>query len=71
MTRYMAIQSVPGLTEQEFRQVFSTPRGWKPGGGATILKVYCDLDRGKGVHGVRGGPAVPFRGLDETGRLVL
>ena len=47
MTRFMAIQSVPGLTEQEFRQVFSTPRGWKPGGGATILKVYCDLDRGK------------------------
>lgn len=47
MPRFLAIHSVPGITEEEFRHALSEARRWRPDGRATILKVYCDLGRGK------------------------
>ena len=47
MARFLAIHSVPGMTEDEFRQALSEVGRWRPDGRTTILKVYCDLARGK------------------------
>ena len=47
MARFMAIQTVPGITEAAFREKLAEARRWRPSGQTTILKVYCDLASGK------------------------
>ena len=47
MARFLAIHSVSGMTEEEFRHALSEAGRWRPDRHTTILKVYCDLGRGK------------------------
>ena len=47
MARFVAIHSVPGLTEEKFQEALGEVKKWRPDRRTTILKVYCDLDQGK------------------------
>jgi len=47
MARFIAIHSVPGLTEEGFREKLSGVAKWRPDRRTTILKVYGDLNSGK------------------------
>lgn len=47
MARFIAIHSVSGLTEEEFREKLGAVRKWRPDRRTTILKVYGDLTRGR------------------------
>ena len=43
----MAVHSVPGVTEEQFRQVLGEAKKWRPDRRTTIIKVYCNLAEGK------------------------
>ena len=47
MARFIAIHTVPGITEDQFNQVLSAVRKWRPDSRTTILKAYCNLAEGK------------------------
>jgi hypothetical protein len=46
MTRFIAIHNVPGITEEDFQEKLNAVRKWRPDRRTTILKVYCDLQKG-------------------------
>ena len=64
MARFIAIHNVPGITEEDFRDKLNAVRKWRPDRRTTILKVYGDLEKRPPGFRVRGGGAVPLRGLD-------
>ena len=47
MTRFIAVHSVPGITEEAFREKLDAVRKWRPDRRTTILKVYGDLENGR------------------------
>ena len=47
MARFMAIHSVPEITEEKFREALAEARNWRPDRRTTIVKVYCNLAEGK------------------------
>ena len=47
MARFIAIHSVPGMSEENFREALSEAKKWRPDRRTTILKVYCNLEEGK------------------------
>ena len=47
MARFLAIHSVSGFTEEQFREKLSAVSKWRPDRRTTILKVYGDSERGK------------------------
>ena len=47
MARFIAIHTVPGITEEAFREKLNTTRKWRPDQRTTILKVYGDLEQGR------------------------
>jgi hypothetical protein len=49
MVRFMAIHSVPGITEARFRETVEDVSRWRPDRRTTILKVYCNLEQGRVV----------------------
>jgi hypothetical protein len=46
MARFIAIHSVPGITEEDLREKLDAVRKWRPDRRTTILKVYGDLQKG-------------------------
>ena len=46
MARFIAIHSVPGITETQFRDKLDAVKKWRPDRRTTILKVYGDLTNG-------------------------
>jgi hypothetical protein len=46
MARFIAIHSVPGITEADFREKLDAVRKWRPDRRTTIVKVYGDLQKG-------------------------
>ena len=47
MSRFVAIHSVPGITEEAFRDKLDAVKKWRPDRRTTILKVYGDLRTGR------------------------
>ena len=47
MSRFVAIHSVPGITEEAFRDKLDAVKKWRPDRRTTILKVYGDLSTGR------------------------
>ena len=47
MSRFVAIHSVPGITEEAFRDKLGAVKKWRPDRRTTILKVYGDLSTGR------------------------
>ena len=47
MTRFVAVHSVPGITEEAFRDKLDAVRKWRPDRRTTVVKVYGDLENGK------------------------
>ncbi len=47
MSRFVAIHSVPGITEEAFRDKLDSVKKWRPDRRTTILKVYGDLSTGR------------------------
>ena len=47
MSRCVAIHSVPGITEEAFRDKLDAVKKWRPDRRTTILKVYGDLSTGR------------------------
>ena len=47
MSRFVAIHSVPGITEEAFRDKLDAVKKWRPDRRTTILKVYGDLSNGR------------------------
>ena len=46
MTRFVAVHSVPGITEEAFRDKLDAVRKWRPDRRTTVVKVYGDLENG-------------------------
>ena len=49
MPRFIAIHTIPGLTEQKFKETFQGVKNWRPDARTTITKAYCSLAQGKVV----------------------
>ena len=47
MPRFMAIHSVPGITQEQFQEALGDVSKWRPDRRTTIVKVYCNLEEGK------------------------
>ena len=47
MARFIAIHSVPGISEEAFREKLNGVSKWRPDRRTTILKVYGDIENGK------------------------
>ena len=47
MSRFVAIHSVPGITEEAFRDKLDAVKKWRPDRRTTILKVYGALSTGR------------------------
>ncbi len=47
MARFMAIHSVPGMTEERFQEALGEVKNWRPDRRTTVVKVYCNLAEGK------------------------
>ena len=47
MARFLAIHSVPGITEVDFRDKLDAVKKWRPDRRTTIVKVYGDLENGR------------------------
>ena len=71
VARFMAIHSVPDITEEKFREALAEARNWRPDRRDHYCKGLLQSGRGKTGLGMRGGGAGPLRGLDKSGGLVL
>ena len=60
MPRYIAIHTVPGITEEQFNQALGQVRQWRPNNRSTIIKVYCNLSEGKLVSECECGEQAQF-----------
>ena len=47
MARFIALHTVPGITEDQFNNALGAVRNWRHDNRTTILKVYCNLSEGK------------------------
>ena len=47
MARFMAIHTVPDMTEEKFEGSLAEVKNWRPDRRTTIVKVYCNLAEGK------------------------
>jgi len=47
MPRLMAIATIPGITEEQFRAALDQVRKWRPDPRTTIIRAACSLPEGK------------------------
>ena len=47
MARFIAIHTIPEITEEQFNETLGTVRKWRHDSRTTIVKVYCNLAEGK------------------------
>jgi hypothetical protein len=47
MARFLAIHSVPDISEEKFQESLDGVKNWRPDRRTTIVKVYCNLAEGK------------------------
>ena len=47
MARFLAIHSVPDITEEKFQAALGEANKWRPDRRTTIVKAYCNLAEGK------------------------
>ena len=47
MSRFLAIKTKPGLTEEQFRRALDRTSKWRFGRRAWVVKAYCLLQAGK------------------------
>ena len=73
MARFLATHTIEGLTEEQLREKLGAYTGgvskWRPRPPHHHSQGVRRHLAGQAVHRVRGGGAVPLRGLDENGWL--
>ena len=47
MARFLAIHSIPDMSEEKFQAALDGVKNWRPDRRTTIVKVYCNLAEGK------------------------
>jgi len=47
MARFLAVHTVPDISEEKFQESLDGVKNWRPDRRTTIVKVYCNLAEGK------------------------
>jgi hypothetical protein len=68
MARFLAIVTVPGITEERFREALNQVRKWRIDPRHTVLRAACSLTEGKVVVECEGVEQAVFeKWLQERG----
>ena len=49
MARFMALHTIPDMSQEKFESALKDVKNWRPDRRTTIVKIYCNLSDGKMV----------------------